>query len=340
MSPNPYKWQSHSPEEPVERRRLLDDLTTQLLKGCGLVLVGGRGMGKSVVLRQVEARLGARDDVRVVRISGRPPQGTIGACLSDLAQRLGLEPPLTLDAGWMIQALLEREPDLSAVVLLLDEIDQYARPSSTSEPLARMWLNHLESVRRERSDFGVLAAGGLGLYYLKSVFGSTFIGRADWHYLSPFNEAELDLLAGHFERDGRPLSAPVVSALRLASGGIPALATFGLQELWTTEEPSEAAVARTFGSFKRKNRMFLKDVHDAVTHPDLSDVPARVLDLVWSRSGEIARADLNHRPSRRCSPWRWNWWGGTTSSARLSRRLDEPTSKRNILPSRAMPSLR
>jgi ABC-type transporter Mla maintaining outer membrane lipid asymmetry ATPase subunit MlaF len=57
MPPNPYSWQSHYPRHAVPRDALVTEVVQHLHRGASTKIIGGRGMGKSVLLHQLEARL-------------------------------------------------------------------------------------------------------------------------------------------------------------------------------------------------------------------------------------------------------------------------------------------
>jgi len=289
---NPYRWDTNSPRFVVEQRGELEALAASLREGGSAVLVGGRGMGKSVFLRRLADHLAAQEGVAVVRVEGPPPGATLADCLEALARRLGVAAPGFLHAEPILDAFARSHPELGAVVLLYDEIDQYTRHSAPEQPLGRLLLDHLEIVRRERPDLGILAAGGLGVFLLQHVFGSSFMSRAASSYRQPFDAAEIEALARPFADRGKPLSPEVLDALRLMSGGNPALATYGMQHLWALEAPTPAAVSRIYEGFQSRHRHFIRDVHAALTHPALSDAPRRVWALLQNAGGAISREAL------------------------------------------------
>ncbi len=84
-------------------------------------------------------------------------------------------------------------------------------------------------------DLGVLAAGSLGIFVVRDVLGSSFLSRALHVRLRPFDRSTASGLTVQFEAEGRSLTEEVLDVLQLATGGIPALLTFGLQTLWTIE---------------------------------------------------------------------------------------------------------
>ena len=70
---NPYNWRQHQPAIEIARPNL-GEVAEELLDGGSGVLLAGRGMGKSVFLRQLQTVLARRDDVRTV-LFPVPPAG-------------------------------------------------------------------------------------------------------------------------------------------------------------------------------------------------------------------------------------------------------------------------
>jgi ABC-type transporter Mla maintaining outer membrane lipid asymmetry ATPase subunit MlaF len=100
MIANPYRWQHDRPAHVLARDDLVGQIERHLRRGVAVKLVGGRGMGKSVLLRQVQARFASEPDTRAVLVPGPPEEGTLAACVQDIAKRLGLDPlaQRTMDA--------------------------------------------------------------------------------------------------------------------------------------------------------------------------------------------------------------------------------------------------
>ena len=63
---NPYNWQKHTARVEV-RREQVTPLVEAMLHGAGAWALGGRGMGKSILLKQVEEELKRRGDTHVKR---------------------------------------------------------------------------------------------------------------------------------------------------------------------------------------------------------------------------------------------------------------------------------
>ena len=118
--------------------------------------------------------------------------------------------------------------------MLFDEFDRYAESGDqrSANPPGRGFFNDLEATRRDLPGLGVMATGSIGVYVVRDVLGSSFLARALHVALRPFERPDIDFLAGPFAERGAGLSEQVADALHLATGGIPALVTFGLQQLW------------------------------------------------------------------------------------------------------------
>jgi len=289
-STNPYDWQSHNPRIEVPRP-LSDRVAATLGEGGSAVVLGGRGMGKSVYLQQIKAALG--DDVRVVVVPAPPPELTVRACLGQLAEVLGVEP--ASNSRRMVDAYFAKTGSSGRLVLLFDEFDRYAEigDSRSPHPPGRGFFNDLEATRRDVKGFGVLATGSLGVYVVRDVLGSSFLSRAMHVGLAPFDRSEIETLARPFAERGHPLSEDVEDALYLATGGIPALTTFGLQKLWNRSSPPvERDVTEVFTDFMEEHDEYLYDLLDSVFDPRLSDAPQRVWEKIRNEPGEHWRADL------------------------------------------------
>lgn len=85
----------------------------------------------------------------------------------------------------------------------------------------------------------------------------------------------------------------VREALLLASGGNPALATYGLGELWSRDRPDERDVAAAFTDFLDVNRDFVRGYQLSFSNPQLSDAPQKVWDLIRRSDGTVSRSDLD-----------------------------------------------
>lgn len=290
---NPYDWIRARPRFPLTREPLLSDLVNHMLAGTGCVLMGGRGMGKSVLVHQVATRIReTAPEVTVVSIPGPPAPVTVEGCFAALEDGLGLSRVAGNDAATTLRRYFDEKPAQRGCVLLFDEIDQYVAPRA-KESVARTLLNHLEVVRRNSTlPIGILAAGGLGLLLLRDYFGSVFLSRA--YHLSPvpFSETDISQVSRPFADRGAPLSEGVLKAIHLASGGNPALVTYGLQHLWLRASPEERDVAEVYSDLRERYPDFLRDLQSSVSHPEFSEVPLRVWAVIRQQGPSIPRAAL------------------------------------------------
>ncbi len=289
---NPYDWQSHHPRVEIPRAEA-DRIAGMLAGGGSAVVLGGRGMGKSVFLQQIQTALEQDAGTRVVLISAPPPELTVRACLDELAEALGV-------AGGhsrcirILDAYFGRGDVPERLVLLFDEFDRYAEKSGASaNPPGRGFFNDLEAARRDTPGLGAMATGSLGVFVVRDVLGSSFLSRAYHTHLAPFRRSHEDVLARPFADRGEALDVGAVDALHLATGGIPALVTYGLQQLWLLERiPVERDVVEIFADFRRGHAEYLRDLLRSVADARLSEAPQRVLEEIRQANDPLPRARL------------------------------------------------
>jgi len=289
---NPYNWQSHNPRILIPRTDV--GRVARLLRHNGsAVVMGGRGMGKSVFLAQVKAELEGDPGTRVVLIEGPPAALTVDACLGSLARTLGVAPD-PFGSRPLFDEYFRRADAPERLVLLFDEFDRYAEKGTpSSQPPGRGFFNDLESSRRSLPRLGLLAVGSIGVFIFRDVLGSSFLSRALNLRLRPFERADAEVLAGPFRERGAPLADETLDALFLATGGIPALLTCGLQELWELDSPATPAdVTAVFKTFGVEHELYLRDLLGALDDPRLSDGPLRVWKRIEQEPGRIRRYHL------------------------------------------------
>ena len=290
---NPYNWQSHKPSVQVPRPDV--DLAVETLLGNGsAVVMGGRGMGKSVFLGQVKAALERMPGTRALTLVAPPATLTVDACLAHLAKLLDVPAQSGSYSLEIFESYFARADAPERLVLLFDEFDRYAEKGEPStQPPGRGFFNDLEAARRELPRLGLLAAGSIGIFIFRDVLGSSFLSRALHLRLRPFGRSEAALLAGPLEDRGTPLPEDARDALFLASGGIPALLTYGLQELWKLDrEVAPSDVTNVYRRFEARYGDYLRDLLSALSDPRFSDAPLRVWEHVQEHAGRIRRADL------------------------------------------------
>ena len=294
MLPSPYAWQSHHPRRPVPRDALVTEVVQHLRRGAATRIIGGRGMGKSVLLHQLEARLQREPGTRVVLVPGPPVEATVTGAVRDLADHLGIRDLATPRMDDLLERVLQG--GVMRVVLLFDKADQYVElggAAGEDAAFGRRWFNKLETTRQQYDTmFSLVLAGGLNLFYLERELGSDIVSRAEPCILAPFDPAEITELAGPFKEDGRPLDAACLETLRVLSGGSPALVTYGLERLWEIKAPSAQVLEQIFGLFRERHDSFIRSVQSSISQRGRLDAPWRVLKAVRQHAGSIPMQQL------------------------------------------------
>lgn len=290
---SPYNWQSHHPRVQIPRADV-GRVADLLCENGSAVVMGGRGMGKSVFLGQLKARLEGLPQTRVLLVEAPPAALTVEACLAQLARKLGVPFDDALDSREIFDAYFDRADARERLVLLFDEFDRYAEKGKPSaQPPGRGFFNDLEASRRSLPQVGLLATGSIGIFIVRDVLGSSFLARALHLRLRPLDRPDVEVLAAPFADRGAPLSNDVLDALLLASGGVPALLTYGFQELWKLDrEITPDAVAAIYKVFKEEHLEYLRDLLKALQDPRFSDAPRRVWERIQEGGGRIRRAEL------------------------------------------------
>ncbi len=292
MSANPYNWQSHNPTVQIPRDGV--EKAAQLLRNNGSAIVmGGRGMGKSVFLSQLKRDLELDAGTRVLLVEAPPAALTVEACLGFLGEDLGVAAS-TFSSRRIFDEYFARKDAPERLVLLFDEFDRYAEKGASAQPPGRGFFNDLEASRRSLPQLSILAAGSIGIFVVRDVLGSSFLARALYLPLRPFKRSDAAVLVRPFADAGRDLPPEdVLDALFLASGGIPALLTYGLQELWNlTGETTADDVTTIYKTFQQHYREYLRDLLSALTDPRLSDAPRRLWERIQEEPGRVGRSQL------------------------------------------------
>ncbi len=297
-APNPYDWQSHNPRVEIPRADV-ERIAEPLRQGGSAVVLGGRGMGKSVTLHQIKKTLEQDGSTRVELIPAPPPELTVRACLDELAEVLGVATGAQRSSR-ILERYFSRGNVPERLVLLFDEFDRYAEKGEpTATPPGRGFFNDLEAARRDVPGLGVMATGSLGIFVVRDVLGSSFLSRALHVRLRPFDRDATSALAAPFAERGHALSDEVLDVLHLATGGIPALLTFGLQALWSLDRDAvERDVTAVYSDFSHDHAAYLQDLLRSVTDPRLSEAPRRVLERIRQASGPVPRARLEEAMQR------------------------------------------
>ena len=108
MAGNPFNWQSHTPKIQIPRSDV--GPVAETLRGNGsAVVMGGRGMGKSVFLGQLKHELERREGTRVLLVEAPSPALTVDACLAQLARKLGVGFEAGLESRELFDAFFARD---------------------------------------------------------------------------------------------------------------------------------------------------------------------------------------------------------------------------------------
>jgi hypothetical protein len=145
---------------------------------------------------------------------------------------------------------------------------------------------------------GIVAAGGLGALLLRDHLGSDFLSRADKESLLPLTRLEMRMLAQPFDAHAAALEPETLDAVRLASGGNPALVTYAYQHLWTLDDRDPDTVTRLFADFGTRNGEFVRSVHRSVMDSSLTGTPRLVYEFIRDRAGAIPRRELLQHSTR------------------------------------------
>jgi hypothetical protein len=307
---NPYQWDGDQPAHVVERVELLADVLASVEQGESSVLLGARGMGKSVFLARVQHALEARVDFDSFSFSAVPITRTVTGAVEEVARVLGRRVESRNGPGSYTKKLQEKlqgqaarqqlrevletyigelPAEVERLVFLYDEIDAYAEPRE----LGLYFFNELEDVRKKlNGQLVVVAAGGLGLLALNTVLGSSFFTRKTGRILEPFDADQLAQLAEPFSERGTPVSSQLLDDVRLASGGNVKLATYGFQRLWDIAMPTRRDVQDTYKTFQEHHSADLDVIWDAIFDLHVSEIPFHIWRALQRAGGTLPRAEL------------------------------------------------
>lgn len=262
-----YRWTSDSSIPVIDRARQRARILEVLLRGDGAVLYGGRGMGKSYLIRQLRDDLSAIDDVTTLYLTPDTLH-SVDAYLDQLISALGLAGPIRTVSEAVETWLGDNRG--RRLVLLYDEVDGYVRGTAHGARL----FDALEGARKAAAfRLGILAAGGLGLVEMGRSWSSTFTSRAQRFFAERFDRAELVELAEPL-RLSEP--DPVLDTLYAHSGGIPALSVAGMRGLLEAAERTPRQVVSTFETFTTDHADYIQLIWTALGEESSVDAPARL----------------------------------------------------------------
>lgn len=314
---NPYSWTTEKPTHVVARTALLDQATDTCIRGDGVfLLLGTKGMGKSVFIAHIEEKLAQIDEFETIRFdcpplpkgSARNSQDILGALVEELIASLSM--PGKEDPKIPVQDKLrdlqkrdklkeifevylnERSGSVERIILLYDELDAYANPKGSAA--GQDYFDALEAARKKLDrQLAIVAAGGGSMLALKTILGSSIFSRAARKVLEPFGRAELVELAKPFQlQRGQEISDDVIDVLLSLSGGNLALSTYGLQKLWQVEEPSLRDVSAAFDTFVQENGDFVSSIRGAIFDFHESAVPYHVWRSFKANGGRLPKGQF------------------------------------------------
>lgn len=244
------------------------------------VVYGGRGMGKSVLLRSVAGQLGA-DGEHVIGIWHGDEAGSLRDALLAALDRPGA--PSLVDE---VEAAISVNGPLA---LLIDEADRWRDIEQT-----RRTLDQLGAAQRERLGgcLGLLVAGGIGAFRLASQpLGSPFASRINaQHNLAPMGMPQLEAWAQPLRQRDPAYDTAWLQAAHVASGGIPLLLAAALSEGWRccdAAAPAPDPVAWLDG-FLRGQSGFKKSVRDSVDLGRRDSPASRILAAATEMPGAVS----------------------------------------------------
>lgn len=278
-----YRVDKERSEPELPRPDLRERIVDTLLDGFGVPLYGGRGMGKSYLIRQLARDLEANEDITVHTFLPPDPEITARTCIGQLAEALEsdaeLDGPVLPSAQSLVTAWLKDHPT-RRLILIYDEVDAYVDAGE----FARNLFNGLEAVRKADAElrFAILAAGGLGLALMRSEWASPFVSRGRAELAPTFSMDEIRELAAPLALG--EVEDECLSALFALSGGIPFLVVYGLGRLYRDEATrSPAGLGIEFERFLDEHKEFVITARRAIGGD--KHVPRRVWTALHASGG-------------------------------------------------------
>lgn len=180
-------------------------------------------------------------------------------------------------------------------MILIDEVDAWVdggRAQATCEALGVLGKLSQDALHGR---LGVLVAGGLRqLLLTRSPWGSVFASRvARTVFLKPLSAAEIEALAKPLHEQRGSLDEGWLAELALASGGIPALVTRGLELAWAAGDGPLPLPTEALHGWVRAQRSFATSVRASIA---LEGRPhaTQLLDRIRAApDGEVPSAELS-----------------------------------------------
>ena len=316
MATNPFKPSAGStPPELIGRQPILDGIGEAIADGPGApgrlsIFTGARGVGKTVMLNEVEERFAAEGWLKVSvtaapgfmsevfgRVSGfldherPPPKGRITGLTAPGGAGVQLQRPPVREPALRetLEELLDQlTPRGSGLLLTVDEVHA-ARPSDL-RGLAVM-SQHL--VREDRQFALAMAGLGGAVSDLLNDEVLTFMRRADRHELGSLTIDDVeDALRSTISENGRSIDEAACRVAAEATRGYPFLVQLVGHQVWrstSAEHLTMSSVDRGVAAARQRLRTL---VHEPALN-DLSDqdrafVAAMAIDKGQSRISDIA----------------------------------------------------
>jgi hypothetical protein len=289
---NPYNWRTSRPNaEVLQERALFKRIHQELVRmGGRFALVGGHGMGKSVLLRHLSESFD-EESTKAIYFPKKPNDYSVTECLRRLARGLDVPHREGDEALAIIERWTTRDKHERQLVLLYDDIDRYIDDNAT----AKEFLNDLTVAQEERTgQLSIVIAGGLGVYKLREELGSPYMSRAKSLPMEPLSREDIATLAAPFGRYSQTLEDAVLDTIYALSGGNPALVTYALQECWGDDMPVEPdRITEIYQQFRRDAEPFEDFVYSGlgINEPSGSDAN-RVWCYIKNNQGPFARTEL------------------------------------------------
>jgi len=263
---NPYRWDLVDPTVFYGRGETVRYLLDRLLAGDRFAVAGGRRMGKTTLLRRLEAELtgvGSAGRLLVVPVfvdvaelyggSAEEAYGLLARKVGEAARAAELpaeawEAASGPDLAEVLRALLQATRRLGRLqlVFLFDEIERLLRAEWGGGFLAywRMVLNNMGELSRAIS---AVFSGAAAIYQIAQDAGSPLGNILAWHELELFSPEETARLVR--EPSGQAWPDGLVERVFEASGGQPCLIQYLMQRVCDGEveawrESVEAAEQR------------------------------------------------------------------------------------------------
>lgn len=250
---SPYNWSTGCTHE-VHRSGLVDEICRGLVRGEGVLLRAGPGMGKSAIVEQCRRQLLPLNDTQVVTVpSSVAHSPVLQACFERLCSALGVS--FDMDIETVLREWDQRHGGF--LCLLLDDVGALDRQEQGA---AAAWLSVLEAGRRSHRNLGLLAVGGAAMRDSPTAYGSPFASRARPVTVRPMSQVETSLFLAPLSKR-RQISLDATCTAHTLSGGVPAVLAYLCQELWVGDGPvSSVEVGDLVDRFARDHRPFISSV--------------------------------------------------------------------------------